>query len=110
MKQIYNEKNESPSTYILPLETKINADTSFINQGMVLVVIHLHYLDTVDVYMKYIKNIPEEIDIIITVSNEKIKRKLQEAEWNKKRNYKILEKKNREGISVHFLWHAARKY
>ena len=60
----------------------------------IAVVIHLHYSDTFDTLKKYIDNIPEELTIYFTCSNEELRRKLQLYSQERK-NCRIIPKKNR---------------
>ena len=69
-------------------EKKVCRDT-------VVIVIHLYYLDTINYYFKYIKNIPEDISVFFTASDYGIKKALENEQIIKKNNWKIIDKQNR---------------
>lgn len=89
MKNVYDIKRIKNLNYVLPTQKEIYSKKKEIK---VAIVIHLHYLDTIDVYLEYIKKIPYNMDIFLTVSDRDVKSVLQ----NKiKRNCRIVEKPNR---------------
>lgn len=93
MNNVYDIKSAKKLNFILPLECNMKED--ILRGSSVLIVVHLHYLDTIDFYMEYINNIPDEIKLIITASNDCVKKRLQEIKVSKKKKYKIVEKRNR---------------
>ena len=93
MKNVYDIKLEKSLDFILPLEHKIKEQDC--ERGSVLIVVHLHYLETVDEYIKYIDHIPDEMDLIFTISDECVRQRLQEIKTKSKKKDKILEKRNR---------------
>lgn len=78
-----------PKDYIL-----YNGENSHFNESVV-VIIHLYYDDQIDKYLKYIYNIPENVDIIFTVSDKKIQIILETVLSGKRKNYKFIYKENR---------------
>ncbi|MEK3826961.1 MULTISPECIES: rhamnan synthesis F family protein [Paenibacillus] len=60
----------------------------------VAVVIHLHYSDTFKKYEEYFRNIPEEITIYFTTSNDELNKKIKNFSSYRK-NCRLIEKKNR---------------
>ncbi|WP_186333821.1 rhamnan synthesis F family protein [Paenibacillus xylanexedens] len=60
----------------------------------IAVVIHLHYSDTFDKYKEYCENIPEEITIYFTTSNEELNRKIENFSLYRE-NCKLIAKNNR---------------
>lgn len=95
MDNVYDIKRKENLNYILPLKTKIEDHLSDIYKGKAVVVIHLHYLDTVGVYLKYIEAIPSGIDILFTFSDYEMKEILQKSLIGKRENYRFIEKQNR---------------
>lgn len=73
------------------------------------VVIHLHYEDTVFDYKKYIKNIPEKVDIIFTYSNLKVREKLNSIVDRMKNKILFIHKENR-GRDISAFLVAAKNY
>lgn len=63
------------------------------NCHKVAMVIHFHYLDTLEEYYSYILNIPDNIDVYITTSSEAVEKKCNEL-YKKKRIKGIIRKKN----------------
>lgn len=95
MDNVYDVKREKNLNYILPAMTKLGDNSSAIYKGKVAVVIHLYYLDTVKIYLKYIEAIPDSIDILLTFSNCKMKEILQNTVIGKRKNCRFIEKQNR---------------
>ncbi len=107
MKNVYEIKQEKNLNYILPkkdslLELKENILRT------VIIVIHIYYFDRINMYLRYIENIPDDIFILITVSEEKTKRYINSFWKNKTLKYKVILKPNR-GRDVSSLLIAARK-
>ncbi len=95
MENVYNIRLKKNLYYVLPDSARNNVDT-VINKGEVAVIIHLYYEDTVNQYFNYICNIPMNIDVYISVSEEKTKLRIEEnIERHHLQNCKIIEKKNR---------------
>lgn len=78
------------------------------NMYRICVLIHLHYDDKIYQYEKYIKNIPEQIDILITYSNPKIYQQMKTIASGMRNNFILIEKKNR-GRDISALLVAARE-
>lgn len=79
---------------ILPRNYLIEAVNESILAKDVAIIIHLHYADTFEWYKKYIENIPKDINIFFTTSNEELRNKLTIFIEHRK-NSKIIEKNNR---------------
>lgn len=95
MENVYNIRLKKYLYFVLPDSVRNNADT-VINKGEMAVIIHLHYEDTVDKYFNYICNIPMNVDVYISVSEEKTKLRIEEnMERYHLQNCRIVEKKNR---------------
>lgn len=94
MKNVYDIKREKNLNFILPLEQTERSSMEDIYSKTV-VLIHLHYVETVDIYMEYIRNIPAGIDIIFTVSEQAVKEKILLSIKNIENKYYIIEKNNR---------------
>lgn len=89
---------------ILPTEYKIlNCEKVF---SKCVILIHLYYIDTIGLYIKMVNNIPNEIHIIFTYSNDRIKEEI--IHQIKRSNYSFIYKKNR-GRDISALLVAARE-
>ena len=95
MKNVYDIKYEKGLDFILPLYQKLETDVNYLENSKILIVMHLHYSDTVKDYLKFIDEIPGNIDLIFTVANEQVKKKLRDTEFYNKKRHKIIEKENR---------------
>lgn len=95
MENVYDIKREKNLNYILPIKTQFEKKTSDVYEGKVVVIIHLHYLDTIESYLKYIEAIPNSVDIFFTFSNYEVKRILQRTVIGRRKNCKFVEKQNR---------------
>lgn len=108
MENVYTIRLKENLYFVLPDSVKNNADT-VINKGEMAVIIHLYYEDTVDEYFNYICNVPMNVDVYISVSEERTKKRIEE---NIKRyhlqNCKIIKKKNR-GRDISALLVASRE-
>ena len=99
------KKRKIPIT-ILPLKQRYNDNVPTLLNTVI--VIHLHYLDTIFYYLNYIESIPDYIDIIITTSNFKIEETILQSEIYKRKKCIIVEKNNR-GRDISALLVATRK-
>lgn len=95
MDNVYDIKKEKKLDFILPKEYKLERTIVDIQVKKILVVIHLHYFELLNMHLNYIKNIPDNIDIMITTSNVKIKNACLENKMIMQKKCKIIEKKNR---------------
>lgn len=95
MDNVYDIKREKNLNYVLPVTTKLERYSSDIYKGRVAVIIHLHYLDTVDSYLEYIMAIPDSVDILFTFSDYRVKEALQKTEIGNRKNCRFVEKQNR---------------
>lgn len=95
MDNVYDIKQEKNLNYILPVRTELIKDLSDVLERRIAVIIHLHYLDTIEYYLKYIEEIPSSMDIIFTFSDYKVKEALQKTAIGKRGNCKYIEKQNR---------------
>ncbi|WP_186802655.1 rhamnan synthesis F family protein [Lacrimispora celerecrescens] len=95
MRNVSDIKRDKNLNFILS-NKYINNINDTIAQKEMAVFIHMHYEDTVKYYFKYIINIPEPIDIYITVSNKATKAKIFECikEYRMK-NCFLIDKNNR---------------
>ena len=76
MENVFDIKKKEALNFVLPKryqfdETKIHSCES-------VLLIHVYYVDKISVYVKYIKNIPPNIDIVFTVSDNETERVLRE--------------------------------
>lgn len=95
MDNVYDIKCEKNLNYILPFTTKLREYSYEIYKRKVVVIIHLHYLDTIDLYLEYINVIPDSIDIFFTFSSCEVKNALQKTINGKRKNCRFIEKQNR---------------
>ena len=73
------------------IQTELQAD---VNRAAVF--IHLHYLETLEKYFKYMDIIPNTIPIYVSTSNQKVENKIREYIFTKKeKNLEVIAKKNR---------------
>lgn len=89
---------------IIPL-TKMKKENYF-NCHRIAMVIHFHYLETIEDYYLYILNIPDNIDIYITTSSDGVAKKCSELYKNK--HIKGIIRKKNLGRDISALLVAAR--
>lgn len=89
---VWDIKQKKNLNFILPRNYRYAPQESI---GNCLLVIHLHYVDTLPFYMEYIKNIPEEIAIIITYAGEEMFSALDVYRQKMSRTFEMVEKENR---------------
>lgn len=95
MRNVFDIKRDENLNFILS-DGYVNNLNNVILLKEVAVFIHLHYEDTIEKYFKYIINIPEAIDIYITVSDKNTKMKIVECiEYYGIKNCYTIDKKNR---------------
>lgn len=93
MENIYDIRKEKKLLYIFSRNfANGNVDISVLKQTAIA--INLYYTETVDLYLRYIDNIPENIDVYIISSVPEIWNKINLYKRNKQ-NITILKKKNR---------------
>ena len=95
MNNVYDIVINENLNLILPLKERVGELCKQKLIGKVVIVIHLHYIDAIEFYLNYVENIPEEIDIIFTVSNLEVEKKISEYKKQNSKKYKILMKENR---------------
>lgn len=93
MKNVLDIKREKNLNCILPTNDLLGEIS--MEQHKVLVIIHLYYQDTVAEYVDFVKNIPEEVDIIFTVSNDDMRTLLAGYISSVRKNYEFVKKENR---------------
>ncbi len=95
MRNVFDIKRDGNLNFILS-DKYINNINTIIPLKEAAVFIHLHYEDTIKKYFKYIINIPEAIDIYITVSDKRTKMKIVECiKYYEIKNCFIIDKENR---------------
>lgn len=94
MRNVANIKKEDNLNFILPMKYSLETEVQ-VNGMSVIVVIHLHYKDTVNFYMNYIRNIPKDIKILFTVSDPEMAAIIDQLICNWRDNYQIIVKENR---------------
>lgn len=95
LKNVYHIRMEENLNFILPVLARNNQDT-VIRKGEMAVFIHLYYKDTIDRYFEYIKEIPDAVDIYISISESETRKIVEEkmASYGLGR-CRIIEKENR---------------
>lgn len=93
MENVYEIKKEKKLNYILPKKLQLDKTEERFHQ--VVILIHIYYTEKISDYINNIKNIPEIIDIIFTVSNSDIEKSLREQLEGFKHKYKVIYKANR---------------
>lgn len=95
MKNVYDIKREKNLNFILS-DKYVNNASNTISKKEMAVVIHMHYVDTVESYFKYIANIPEDADVYITVSDKSTKKIIEEyVKYKRQKNCIVVDKNNR---------------
>lgn len=96
MENVYDIKIEKNLNFILPINSVKETGIISIEGQKILIIVHLHYPDTIPDYLLFLEKIPSFINVIITVSDEKVKEILLSAKTMKSRKkWKIVEKQNR---------------
>lgn len=94
MKNVADIKKEKNLNFILPKEFVLKG--AIIERGQVVVIVHLHYRETVEDYLKYVDCIPQEVDIIFTFSDEIVCKKISKFVCKQQgRHCEMIEKNNR---------------
>lgn len=106
MKNVFDIKREKALNFILPKNTSIgNADELLKDT---IVVMHLYYAEQVEEHINYIRNIPSEVELLITVSSEYMMNVLDNRLKQLNIHYEIMVKPNR-GRDISALLVAARE-
>ena len=64
---------EKNLNFILPINNVKETGIISIEDQKILIIVHLHYPDTIPDYLLFLEKIPSFINVIITVSDEKVK-------------------------------------
>lgn len=94
MRNAADIKKEDNLNFILPMKYSLGSDIH-IKESSVIVIIHLHYKDTLNCYMDYIRNIPKDIKIIFTASDSEMVAMINQLISSWRSNYQIITKENR---------------
>lgn len=94
MRNVLDIKKENNLNFILPMKYRLGLDV-YINRSSVVVIIHLHYKDTVNLYMDYVRNIPKDIKILFTTSDAEMATIIDQLICNWRDDYQIIIKENR---------------
>lgn len=97
MHNVYDIKYQENLNFVLPLKHRIqnSGDILELLKEKIVIVIHLHYLDTIGIYLKYMEAIPDDINIFLTFSDPKVKEIFIKTEIFKKKKCRLVEKQNR---------------
>ena len=74
MDNVYDIKKKNNLNYILT--KKFQLTETEVHTHQIVILIHIYYIEKISDYIRYIKNIPEIVDIIFTVSNNRIEKVL----------------------------------
>lgn len=94
MLNVYDIKRNKNLNFILPLKDIVKADL-YLLRTSVLIVIHLFYIEKVEGYLKYVRDIPDDIDILFVTSSNQVKAKVSDYMDALNKKYKVIEKENR---------------
>lgn len=94
MRNVLDIKKEDNLNFFLPMKYCLESD-AHIKHSSIIVIIHLHYKDTVMFYLDYIKNIPKGIRILFTTSDPETAAIIDQLICNWRVNYQIIIKENR---------------
>jgi rhamnosyltransferase len=106
MKNVFDIKREKALNFILPKNTSIGNVDELLKDT--IVVMHLYYAEQVEEHIKYIRNIPSEVELLITVSSEYMMNVLDNRLKQLNIHYEIIVKPNR-GRDISALLVAARE-
>lgn len=95
MDNVYDIKIHKNLNFILPSEQRLVVGDRTAEMGKVAVIIHLHYIQSIEFYLKYIENITPSIRVLITTSNDKVEDLLYKFNFDKRKNCSIIKKNNR---------------
>ena len=107
MKNVADIKKEKNLNYILPKGSVLQE--TIIERGQAVVIVHLHYRETVEAYLKYVDCIPIEVDIIFTFSDEIVNKEILEYVRKHQGRHCEMIKKNNRGRDVSALLVACRE-
>lgn len=91
MNNVWNIRKNKNLNFILSEKT---TDISGIDHENVAIIAYIYYEDTVQQYLKYLKNISDKMAIYLISSNENTLKRLNKFAQNKK-NVRVIEKNNR---------------
>ncbi len=94
MKNVFDIKREKNLNFILPKEQFLPGASSVDMTG-VLVIMHIHYIETIQEYLYYMSSIPLEANIIFTTSHQEVRNVLESYRNSTGRKFRIMEKINR---------------
>ena len=92
MQNVFDIKHEKNLNFILPTKHTIG---SAVNKSKAVIVVHLHYPDTVNFYLEYLKAVPDDMTVLFTVSSGELGERLQKSDLFKKKKCTIIKKENR---------------
>lgn len=93
MQNVLDIKKDKKLNFVLPLNKLADNLDEVLSDT--LVVIHIYYIDQLEMDIQYIKNIPEEIKLLITVTSIKAKRLIGDRLSELRSNFDIVIKQNR---------------
>lgn len=93
--------------YILPTNSRNSENT--IQQGTVLVVIHMFYPELVNECLSYVRNVPKGVDVLVTTSNPVIVNEIKEKFSSIQANFLGVAEAPRRGRDIAALLITARE-
>lgn len=94
MDNVYDIKEKKNLNFILPMKHRLK-ETAVRDIGKTAVIIHLHYLETINFYLQYLEAIPDDIDLYITFSDERVRAALSQSTISARNSLTIIKKQNR---------------
>ncbi len=93
LRNVYDIRKKEQLMYILPTDSRLCKEQKAMTEK-IAIAINLYYTDTIDVYLDYIDNVPEDIHVYVISSVSKIWDKIKEYK-DIHRNVYLLKKENR---------------
>ena len=95
MDNVYDIKVQNNLNFILPVGHRLGKSGFNKQRKKAAIIVHLHYFDTIEYYLKYIEKIPDTIEILITTSSDEVRDRLCKTKFRKQCNCRIIQKPNR---------------
>lgn len=100
LKNVYDIRYENGLLFLLPEDGKVQLSYEIHSKTAIL--IYLYYIDTMNIYYRYIFNIPLDIDVYIISSSEEVLQKVRShvSEVSKRQIYCILKENRGRDVSA----------
>lgn len=95
MENPYKVRAEENLFYVLSQDSHTDIVSTEI-QKVTLIIMNLYYLDTIERYLRYLDSVPQEVQICIVSSVDKVLEQVSAyVDWQRIKNVKIVKKENR---------------